>query len=103
MRVIYINPDAPGAGDDAARYNSFAFPESPERFRTVIYDLGSERTLSEIGSMHSARPVRFYAYTFKDKELPEKEDWRGQMSFDHRCLKRRNQWLSSKIAKVVAW
>jgi hypothetical protein len=82
MRIIYINPQVPGFGDDAARYNSFAFPESPERFRTVIYDLGSERTLHEIGSMHSARPVRFSAYTFKDKELPEKEDWRGRMSFD---------------------
>ena len=82
MRVIYINPDSADSGDDAARYNSFAFPESPDRFRTVIYDLGSERTLSEIGSMHSARPVRFYAYTFKDKQLPEKEDWRGRMSFD---------------------
>lgn len=80
-RIIYINP-SPIQGDEvAAKYGRFEFPESPDRFRTVIYDFGSQRTLTEFGSVHSPRPVRFTAYTF-EKELPEKEDWRGRKSFD---------------------
>jgi len=79
-RVIYIHP-APVGGDELAeRYNKFVFPESADRFRTVIYDLGQPRTLTEIGSVHSARPVRVFAYTFET--LPEKEDWRHRRSFD---------------------
>lgn len=81
-RIIYIHPDAKGPDELATKYNRFDFPESEERFRTIIYDLGKERIISELGSVHSARPVRFYAYTFRDQQLPEKEDWRGRMSFD---------------------
>ena len=81
-RVIYMHPDSKGSDEEAAKYNRFEFPESPEAFRTIIYDFGKERTIAEVGSVHSARPVRFYAYTFRDQELPEKEDWRGRMSFD---------------------
>ena len=47
----------------------------------MIYDLGQARTLTEIGSVHSPRPVRLLAYAFEDK-LPEKEDWRHRRSFD---------------------
>ena len=80
-RIIYINP-SPVQGDEvASKYGRFEFPESPDRFRTVIYDFGTQRTLTEFGSVHSARPVRFSAYVF-EKELPEKEDWRGRKSFD---------------------
>lgn len=80
-RIIYINP-SPVEGDDiAAKFGRFEFPESGDRFRTVIYDFGTQRTLTEFGSVHSPRPVKFYAYTF-EKELPEKEDWRGRKSFD---------------------
>jgi hypothetical protein len=81
-RVIYVDPRLSGSDDDALRFNRFDFPESEDRFRTIIYDLGRERTLTEVGSVHSARPVRFYAYTYRDAELPEKADWRGRMSFD---------------------
>ncbi len=81
-RVIYIHPNTSGSEDLGVKYNRFEFPESPEKFRTVIYDFGHERQVSEVGSVHSTRPVRLYAYTFRDRELPEKEDWRGRMSFD---------------------
>jgi len=80
-RIIYINPSSAQGSEMAAKFGSFEFPESPDKFRTVIYDFGQVRTLTEFGSVHSPRPVRFSAYAF-EKELPEKEDWRGRMSFD---------------------
>lgn len=112
-RIIYIHPDTKGPDELATKYNRFDFPESDEPFRTIIYDLGSERVISELGSVHSARPVRFYAYTFKDKQLPEKEDWRGRMSFDATVFDTRkpdlvvedNQgrgYLTAKLSKPVS-
>ena len=80
-RVIYINPSPAGGDELAEKYNKFDFPETTDKFRTVIYDLGQARTLTEIGSVHSPRPVRLLAYAFEDK-LPEKEDWRHRRSFD---------------------
>ena len=80
-RVIYINPSPVGGDETVLKYGRYEFPESPDKFRTVIYDFGKARTLTEIGSVHSPRPVRFYAYAFEG-ELPEKEDWRGRRSFD---------------------
>lgn len=80
-RIIYINPSPVGGDEAALKYGRYEFPESPDKFRTVIYDFGSARTLTEVGSVHSPRPVRFYAYAF-ESELPEKEDWRGRKSFD---------------------
>lgn len=80
-RVIYIHP-SPARGDEVAtNFGRFEFPESDEKYRTVVYDLGQPRTLTEVGSVHSPRPVRFQAYAF-EKDLPEKEDWRGRRSFD---------------------
>ncbi len=79
-RVIYVNPSPEGGDELAEKYNKFEFPESGDKFRTVIYDLGQPRTLTEIGSVHSPRPVRLTAYTFET--LPEKEDWRHRLSFD---------------------
>jgi hypothetical protein len=78
--VIYCHPSPVGGDDFALKYNRFDFPESDEKFRTLIYDLGKPSELTELGSVHSPRPVRFTAYAF-DK-LPEKEDWRHRMSFD---------------------
>ena len=80
-RIIYINPSPVGGDETALKYGRYEFPESPDKFRTVIYDFGTARTLTEIGSVHSPRPVRFYAYAFEG-DLPEKEDWRGRRSFD---------------------
>lgn len=80
-RIIYIHPSPAGGDELAASYGRFEFPESDEKYRTVVYDLGQARTLTEVGSVHSPRPVRFQAFAF-EKELPEKEDWRGRRSFD---------------------
>lgn len=79
-RVVYAYPTPSRSGDSSARQDSFSFPESQEKYRTIIYDLGQVRMVSEFGSVHSPRPVRFEVYTFT--QLPEREDWRGRVSFD---------------------
>lgn len=79
-RLIYISPETLAARNEALKGGSINFPESNEKYRTVVYDLGQVRSLEEFGSTHSARPVRLLVYTFE--VLPEKEDWRGRLSFD---------------------
>ena len=82
-RVIYVHPSPtrdPEISKLGKAQSKFDFPESDEKYRTVIYDLGATRTLSEFGSVHSPRPVRLEVFAFN--ELPEKEDWKGRLSFD---------------------
>jgi hypothetical protein len=79
-RVLYASPKPEGGLDESASYNKFAFPESDERYRTLIYDLGQVRMMNAFGSVHSPRPVRFEVFAFE--KLPEKEDWRGRLAFD---------------------
>jgi hypothetical protein len=79
-RLLYISPELFGSRNDAVKGNVLEFPESDEKYRTAVYDLGQVRTLSEFGSVHSPRPVRFSVYAFDN--LPEKEDWRGRLAFD---------------------
>ncbi|HYF35630.1 MAG TPA: hypothetical protein VD994_10100 [Prosthecobacter sp.] len=79
-RLLYLSPEQFGNRDEAIRNNRLEFPESDEKFRTAVYDLGQVRALNEFGSVHSPRPVRFAVYAFDS--LPEKEDWRGRLAFD---------------------
>lgn len=79
-RVIYAAPRPSNGMDTAVTYNKFSFPESDEKYRTIIYDLGQLRILNEFASVHSPRPVRFEVFAFDS--LPEKEDWRGRLAFD---------------------
>jgi hypothetical protein len=84
-RLIYMSPESYGSRNDAAANDTAAvggidFPESNDKYRTAVYDLGQVRTLTEFGSVHSPRPVRMTVYAFD--VLPEKEDWRGRLTFD---------------------
>jgi hypothetical protein len=79
-RLIYISPETLANRNEAVKSGSIDFPESDEKYRTAVYDLGQVRTLGEFGSSHSAVPVRLSVYTFE--VLPEKEDWRGRLTFD---------------------
>ncbi|MCF7789126.1 MAG: hypothetical protein K9N47_23580 [Prosthecobacter sp.] len=79
-RIVYAAPRPANGLDTAITYNKFAFPESDEKYRTIIYDFGQLRILNEFTSVHSPRPVRFEVFAFDN--LPEKEDWRGRMAFD---------------------
>lgn len=79
-RVIYAAPRPAHGMDNAVLYNKFSFPESDEKYRTIIYDFGQLRILNEFSSVHSPRPVRLEVFAFDN--LPEKEDWRGRLTFD---------------------
>jgi hypothetical protein len=79
-RIVYLAPKPAGGVDTAVTYNKLAFPESDEKYRTVIYDLGQLRILNQFASVHSPRPVRFEVFAFDN--LPEKEDWRGHLAFN---------------------
>lgn len=79
-RVVYAAPRPANGMDTAVTYNKFSFPESDEKYRTIIYDFGQLRILNEFASVHSPRPVRFEVFAFDN--LPEKEDWRGRLAFD---------------------
>ena len=78
-RLIYMSPESYGSRNEAAS-GIVDFPESNEKYRTAVYDLGQVRTMTEFGSVHSARPVRMTVFAFD--VLPEKEDWRGRLTFD---------------------
>lgn len=83
-RVVYAHPTPARSGELGPDHNKFSFPESNEKYRTIIYDLGQVRMVSEFGSVHSPRPVRFEVFTFT--QLPEREDWRGRLSFDPKAF-----------------
>ncbi len=82
-KVIYTHPN-PVNSEDPQNNSHFDFPESAEKHRIIVYDLGEKRKLTEFGSVHSPRPVRFKVYVF-DK-IPEKKDWSGRMTFDRKAL-----------------
>lgn len=86
-RVIYVHPTPANSakiGTHDKGHQPFQFPESNEKYRTIIYDLGQTRRVSEFGSVHSPRPVRFQVYAFT--QLPETQDWRGRLTFDPKAF-----------------
>jgi hypothetical protein len=103
-RVIYVHP-SPNRDPEVTRLTKagtkFDFPESDEKYRTVIYDLGQTRTLSEFGSVHSPRPVRLEVYAFN--ELPEKEDWKGRLSFDPSVFESTQPVVSKEDAQGLGY
>jgi len=98
-RIIYAHPKPETDSDALVRYGSFSFPESDEKYRTVIYDLGQIRVLKEFGSIHSQRPVRFEVFAFE--ELPETEDWRGRRTFDPATLEKTAPVAVAEDAKGI--
>jgi len=77
-RPIYMFPTLEYLGTSGQE--SFKFPKSKERFRTVVYDLGSLRTIKRFNAAYSRVPTRVQAFAFE--QLPEKKDWRGKMTLD---------------------
>ena len=103
-RVIYIHPSSNRDSEVsglAKGQSKFDFPESNEKYRTVIYDLGETRTLSEFGSVHSPRPVRLEVFAFD--QLPEKEDWRGRLSFDPSVFESTQPVVSKEDAQGLGY
>ena len=100
-RIIYAHPNPSGSTEKGVNYNSFEFPESDEKYRTVIYDLGTVRVMNQFGSVHSPRPVRFEVYAFND--LPEKADWRGLKSFDPTAFETMTPVAKAEDARGVGY
>lgn len=80
-RPIYASPTPTNMGERGSSLaGPFTFPRTKEKYRTIVYDLGSVRTLREFSATYSSKPVRLQAYAFE--KLPEIKDWRGGMTFD---------------------
>lgn len=78
--AIYANPSPSNLGELDAKNNVFRFPNTGDKYRVVIYDLGAPRTLHEFSTAYSQHPVRLEVFAFQ--ELPEKKDWRGKLTLD---------------------
>jgi hypothetical protein len=76
-RPIYMFPTPSNAGEGG---QSFKFPKTNERFRTVVYDLGAVRTIKKFNAAYSRVPTRLQVFAFET--LPEKKDWRGKMTLE---------------------
>jgi hypothetical protein len=79
-KPIYMYPTPSNAGETEGARQSFKFPKTTERFRTVIYDLGSTRTIKKFSAAYSRVPTRLDVFAFES--LPEKKDWRGKLTLD---------------------
>jgi hypothetical protein len=79
-RAIYAFPQPINTNEAEMRKNVFRFPKSKERFRVIIYDLGSARKIKQFASAYSERPTRLEVFAFE--QLPEKKDWRGKLTLD---------------------
>jgi hypothetical protein len=76
---VYVYPTPVNLGERDA-LQALKFPKSQDRFRTVVYDLGSVRTIKKFDAAYSRVPTRVQVYSFA--QLPEKKDWRGKMTLD---------------------
>lgn len=79
-RPIYAFPTPTNVGEVGVMHNVFKFPKSRDKYRTIVYDLGSSRTMKMFATSYSQRPVRIEVFAFD--ELPEKKDWRGKLTLD---------------------
>ena len=79
-RAIYAWPQPMFSDESELKKNIFRFPKTKEKYRILIYDLGSARTLKEFATSYSERPTRVEVFTFT--QLPETPDWKGKPSLD---------------------
>lgn len=79
-RPIYMYPTPSNAGEPEGARQVFRFPKTTERYRTVVYDLGSTRTIKKFNAAYSRVPTRLEIFAFE--QLPEKKDWKGKLTLD---------------------
>jgi hypothetical protein len=79
-KPIYMFPTPTNVGDDEGARQTFKFPKTTERFRTVVYDLGNTRVIKKFSAAYSRVPTRLEVFAFES--LPEKKDWRGKLTLD---------------------
>jgi len=79
-RAIYAFPTPTSVGELNSLHNVFNFPRSRDKYRTIVYDLGSTRAVKEFSASYSQRPMRVEVFAFDG--LFEKRDWRGKLLLD---------------------
>ncbi|QIF04188.1 hypothetical protein [Roseimicrobium sp. ORNL1] len=79
-KPIYMYPTPTNVGDNEGARQTFKFPKTTERFRTVVYDLGTARVIKKFSAAYSRVPTRLDVFAFE--QLPEKKDWRGKLTLD---------------------
>lgn len=98
-RAIYAFPEPTNTGEKDTHLNVFKFPRSKDRFRIVVYDLGSMRTIKQFSAAYSSRPTRMEVFAFE--QLPEKEDWRGKKTLDPSIFEKEKPVASGEDARGV--
>ncbi len=78
--AIYAFPTPSSAGELGPAYGIFKFPNSADKYRTIVYDLGAPRTIREFSAAYSQQSVHLDVFAFET--LPEKKDWRGKLTLD---------------------
>lgn len=81
---IYAFPTPVNDWETGMLHHVFRFPKTNEKYRTIIYDLGSVYSLKEFSVAYSQRPVRVELFLFE--ELNEKRNSRGKLAFDPEVL-----------------
>ncbi len=79
-RAIYAHPMPSNASEPSLTESLFQFPRSPEKYRTIVYDLGRMRDIRRFSTAYTKRPTRLTIYIFTN--LPEACDWRGKLTLD---------------------
>ncbi len=81
---IYAFPTPTNSWETGMLHHVFRFPKTNEKYRTIVYDLGSAFTIKQLTIAYTQRPVRVEAFLFE--QAAEKKDWRGRLSFDPSIL-----------------
>ena len=76
-RPVYVHPTPENVGQKNLQHNLFDFPKTEGTYRTVVYDLGSQRQLTRFGAAYTQVPVQLDVYVLD--RLPETKDWRGKI------------------------
>ena len=63
-RAIYAFPTPTNVGELNSLHSVFKFPRSRDKYRTIVYDLGSTRTVNHFAASYSQRPMRVEVFAF---------------------------------------
>jgi hypothetical protein len=83
-RVIYSFPECSNNYVEQSNFNYFSFKENSSRYRTVVYDLGTQRTIDYFSSIHSMRPTRIEFFLLNN--IPEEIDWKERSVLNENFL-----------------
>ncbi|CAN5910549.1 hypothetical protein BH11VER1_BH11VER1_13220 [soil metagenome] len=100
-KPVYMFPNPEFFGELENGQASYKFPNTNEKYRTIIYDLGDMETLGKFSAAYSKVPTRVEIFVFE--QLPEKKDWRGKTTFDPSILDTTKPFAVSEDAKGLGF